>query len=60
MISAYVLAGELARAQGRHKEAFRSYEALLRTYIEGKQRGAERFAVAFAPRTGLGLNSATW
>jgi 2-polyprenyl-6-methoxyphenol hydroxylase-like FAD-dependent oxidoreductase len=55
MISAYVLAGELACAEGRHKEAFRAYEALLRDYIASKQRGAERFAAAFAPRTLRGL-----
>ena len=55
MISAYVLAGELARAHGRHEEAFRAYEALLRPYIEGKQRAAKRFASAFAPRTRWGL-----
>jgi hypothetical protein len=28
---------------------------LLRSYIAGKQKGAERFASAFAPRTRLGL-----
>ena len=55
MISAYVLAGELARAHGRHEEAFRNYEACCGAYIEGKQRGAERFAAAFAPRTAWGL-----
>ena len=55
IISAYVLAGELARAQGRRDEAFRNYEALLRSYIVEKQRGAERFAAAFAPRTAWGL-----
>jgi 2-polyprenyl-6-methoxyphenol hydroxylase-like FAD-dependent oxidoreductase len=55
MISAYVLAGELARAGGRYEEAFRNYEALLRPWIGTKQRGAERFAGAFAPRTGWGL-----
>ncbi len=55
MISAYVLAGELARAEGRHEEAFRAYEAQLRAYIAGKQRGAQRFATAFAPRTLWGL-----
>ena len=55
MISAYVLAGELARAEGRHEEAFRAYEALLRSFVEGKQRGAVRFAAAFAPRTLWGL-----
>lgn len=55
MISAYVLAGELMKADGRHHEAFLSYEALLRDYIQAKQRGAERFAAALAPRTQLGL-----
>lgn len=55
MISAYVLAGELARAGGQHVPAFGSYEALLRDYIVGKQKGAERFASMFAPRTAWGL-----
>lgn len=55
MISAYVLAGELARAAGRHREAFGAYEALLRDYIGIKQRGAQRFASAFAPKTRAGL-----
>ena len=59
MISAYVLAGELANARGRHEEAFGKYEASLRDYIGGKQKGAERFAAAFAPRTrwGQGLRN---
>lgn len=55
MISAYVLAGELARADGRYDQAFGAYEARLRDYIGAKQRGAERFAAAFAPRTPWGL-----
>ncbi|MDA9434899.1 FAD-binding domain [Bradyrhizobium sp. CCBAU 51627] len=55
MISAFVLAGELARADGHHREAFKAYEARLRSYIAAKQRGAERFAAAFAPRTSSGL-----
>src|SRR6185437_8941268 len=55
MISAYVLAGELMRARGRHEEAFARYEALLRAFISTKQRGAERFASAFAPKTRWGL-----
>jgi len=53
--AAYVLAGELAKAGGRHDEAFANYEALLRPFIEGKQKGAERFSAAFAPKTRLGL-----
>jgi 2-polyprenyl-6-methoxyphenol hydroxylase-like FAD-dependent oxidoreductase len=55
MLSAYVLAGELAKAGGGHEEAFANYEAYLRAFIERKQRGAERFAAAFAPRTRFGL-----
>ena len=55
MISAYILAGELALSGGRHDQAFGKYEALLRTYIITKQQGAERFAGAFAPKTQWGL-----
>jgi 2-polyprenyl-6-methoxyphenol hydroxylase-like FAD-dependent oxidoreductase len=55
MLSAYVLAGELAKAGRRHEEAFANYEAGLRAFIERKQRGAERFATAFAPKTRFGL-----
>ncbi|RUZ98168.1 hypothetical protein EN932_37720, partial [Mesorhizobium sp. M7A.F.Ca.US.002.01.1.1] len=36
MISAYILAGELFRAEGRYQEAFRTYETLLRDYIDKK------------------------
>jgi 2-polyprenyl-6-methoxyphenol hydroxylase-like FAD-dependent oxidoreductase len=53
--AAYVLAGELAKAGGRHAEAFANYEALLRPFIARKQKGAERFSTAFAPKTRLGL-----
>lgn len=55
MIAAYVLAGELGASQGRYQQAFANYEARLRSYIGNKQRGAERFAGAFAPRTRAGL-----
>ena len=50
-----MLAGELAKAGGRHDEAFANYEALLRPFIGRKQKGAERFSAAFAPKTRLGL-----
>jgi 2-polyprenyl-6-methoxyphenol hydroxylase-like FAD-dependent oxidoreductase len=56
MISAYVLAGELARAGGQYQQAFDQYEARLRSFVETKQRGAERFAGAFAPNTRWGLS----
>ena len=53
--AAYVLAGELARSEGRHEEAFSAYEALLQPWLAAKQRAAARFAGAFAPRTRFGL-----
>jgi 2-polyprenyl-6-methoxyphenol hydroxylase-like FAD-dependent oxidoreductase len=55
MTAAYVLAGELAKAGGRHDEAFNRYETLLRAFVESKHKGAERFSAAFAPRTRFGL-----
>jgi len=55
MTAAYVLAGELTKSPDRHEEAFGKYEELLRAFIETKQRGAERFAAAFAPKTRWGL-----
>ena len=55
MTGAYILAGELTKAAGQHDIAFANYEKLLRGFVEKKQRGAERFASAFAPKTRLGL-----
>ena len=55
MTSAYVLAGELAKAGGRHEVAFREYETFLRAYIQSKQEGAARFGGALAPKTQWGL-----
>ena len=54
MISAYVLAGELANAGGRHEEAFGKYEAFLRAYINTKQQGAERFAARLCAKDPMG------
>lgn len=55
MMEAYVLAGELHRAGGDHRLAFRRYETMLRPLIAQKQRSARGFASAFAPKTPLGL-----
>jgi 2-polyprenyl-6-methoxyphenol hydroxylase-like FAD-dependent oxidoreductase len=60
MISAYVLAGELAAAQGRYQQAFGRYEMLLKDFIARKQRGAGRFASVFAPKTHAGLSFRNW
>jgi 2-polyprenyl-6-methoxyphenol hydroxylase-like FAD-dependent oxidoreductase len=51
MTEAYVLAGELHRAQGDYQAAFRQHEQRLRPFITGKQESAERFAASFVPRT---------
>ena len=55
MTAAYILAGELAIARDQPQAAFRRYEERLRSFIEAKQRAAERFATAFVPRTRFGL-----
>src|SRR5262249_8765992 len=51
----YVVAGELATSQHEPQEAFRRYEERLRPFIHSKQRAAECFAAAFAPRTRFGV-----
>ena len=55
MTAAYVLAGELAMSRDQPREAFGRYEERLRSFIDTKQRAAERFATAFVPRTPFGL-----
>ena len=55
MTAAYVLAGELGKAEGSHARSVHNYEMLLRSYIDSKQKGAERFSAAFAPKTQWGL-----
>jgi 2-polyprenyl-6-methoxyphenol hydroxylase-like FAD-dependent oxidoreductase len=52
---AYVLAGELLRADADHRWAFGTYETLLHPFIQGKQSSAERFIGFFATRTRFGL-----
>jgi 2-polyprenyl-6-methoxyphenol hydroxylase-like FAD-dependent oxidoreductase len=55
MTGSYVLAGELAKADGQYEQAFAQYERLLRPFIEEKQKAAERFAGALVPKTRFGL-----
>ena len=51
MTEAYVLVGELQRADGDYREAFRHHEQRLRAFISGKQTAAERLATSFVPPT---------
>jgi 2-polyprenyl-6-methoxyphenol hydroxylase-like FAD-dependent oxidoreductase len=55
MLGAYVLAGELKRAEGDHAAAFAAYEACMRPFIEAEQSSAEQFARWFAPKTAFGI-----
>ncbi|MFI0777372.1 FAD-dependent monooxygenase [Streptomyces sp. NPDC021212] len=55
VVAAYVLAGELARAQGDHGAAFARYERRLRKYAEGCQVGGDRTGKFLAPATATGI-----
>jgi len=54
MTEAYILAGELHRAQGDHAAAFRAYENKLQPELARKQKSAPRLAGFFAPKNALG------
>jgi 2-polyprenyl-6-methoxyphenol hydroxylase-like FAD-dependent oxidoreductase len=56
MVGPYALAGELARSGPEYAQGFERYEALLRPFLETKQRGARNFARAFAPKSRFGLS----
>ncbi|MGB7282660.1 MAG: hypothetical protein WBE13_10395 [Candidatus Acidiferrum sp.] len=55
MIAAYILAGELHRANGNYAEAFRRYEELFGPFVLRKQKAALRFAGSFAPKSKFSL-----
>jgi len=58
VVGAYVLAGELAVAQGDHQLAFQRYESTLRSYVDGCHKLARRAASYMLPhnRFTAGLN----
>ncbi len=55
MTEAYVLAGELKRANGEYRQAFDAYERRLRPFIESKQVAARKYIAFFATRTRFGI-----
>jgi 2-polyprenyl-6-methoxyphenol hydroxylase-like FAD-dependent oxidoreductase len=57
VVGAYVLAGELARADGDHRAAFSSYESRMRGYARGCQKGGDRVGKFLAPGTRAGLRT---
>ena len=55
MVEAYVLAAELHRAGGDHRNAFTAYERQLAPLVRAKQDAAVRLGAAFAPRNRMQL-----
>jgi 2-polyprenyl-6-methoxyphenol hydroxylase-like FAD-dependent oxidoreductase len=55
MLGAYVLAGELRRADGDHVRAFAAYEQRLQPFILRQQKAAVGFAGSFTPKTAFGV-----
>ena len=55
MISAYILAGELKRANGDYASAFEAYHRLFGPFVLRKQDAAKRFAGSFAPKSRFAL-----
>ena len=55
MAGAYILAGELHRANGDFRLAFARYQELFAPLIRAKQKLALRYAGSFAPKSRLRL-----
>ncbi len=55
MTAAYILAGELHRADGGYQHAFGRYQQLFGPFVSMKQRAARRFAGTFAPKSTMAL-----
>lgn len=55
MVAAYILAGELHRADGDYALAFARYQDLFAPFVLGKQKAALRFAGFFAPKSKMSL-----
>jgi len=55
MIGAYILAGELRRANGDYSKAFARYQQFFAPFVLEKQKAALRFAGYFAPKSRAAL-----
>jgi 2-polyprenyl-6-methoxyphenol hydroxylase-like FAD-dependent oxidoreductase len=53
MSAAYILAGELKRANGNYAEAFARYQQIFGSFVLQKQKSALRLASSFAPKSKL-------
>ncbi|MET3430144.1 2-polyprenyl-6-methoxyphenol hydroxylase-like FAD-dependent oxidoreductase [Actinoplanes tereljensis] len=55
LVSAYVLAGELAAAGGDHRVAFAAYEKRIGKFARGTQKGGDTTGMFLAPKTDRGI-----
>ncbi len=55
MVAAYILAGELHRANADYEAAFTRYQELFAPFVSKKQKAALRFAGTFAPKSNFAL-----
>jgi 2-polyprenyl-6-methoxyphenol hydroxylase-like FAD-dependent oxidoreductase len=55
LVGAYVLAGELAAADGDHHTAFRSYDRVMRPYVDQAQELPPGGAKGYAPSSALAI-----
>ena len=55
IVSAYVLAGELAAAGGDHSAAFARYEQRIGKFARGTQKGGDTTGMFLAPKTATGI-----
>jgi 2-polyprenyl-6-methoxyphenol hydroxylase-like FAD-dependent oxidoreductase len=60
IVSAYVLAGELAAANGDHRVAFPAYEQRVGRFARGTQKGGDTTGRFLAPRTARGIFLRNW
>lgn len=55
LVGAYVLAGEIAAAEGAHEDAFRRYDTVMRPYVTQAQQLPPGGAGGYAPSSRLGI-----
>ena len=55
LVGAYVLAGELARADGDHRTALANYDRLMRPYVDRAQELPPGGAAGYAPSSALAI-----
>ena len=56
IVGAYVLAGELAAAEGDHRIAFARYESIMRPYVTSSQQLPPGGVKSFAPSSALAIS----